>query len=133
MDRTNVKVEFSIFGDQFNPNIITDTLLITPTGTWLKGDPLQKGLTRKETCWELSTEYEESSDINDQIDKIKDLIQDQKDQVITLIRENNLDCKFEVLINIENNAKPAMYLNKDTIKFIYDLGAEIDFDLYIYS
>ncbi|MBT2286961.1 DUF4279 domain-containing protein [Paenibacillus polymyxa] len=133
MERTNVKVEFSIFGEQFDPNIITNTLLITPTGTWLKGDPVRRDLFRKETCWEIATEYEESLDINDQIDKVIDLIQDQKDQVIRLIRKHNLECKFEVVINIENNAKPAMYLNKDTIKFIYDLGAEIDFDLYIYS
>ncbi|MFC9707260.1 DUF4279 domain-containing protein [Paenibacillus sp. NPDC056933] len=133
MERTNVKVEFSIFGDQFDLNIITNTLLIPPTRTWLKGDPIQRDLFRKETCWELATEYEESLDINDQIDKVKILIQDRKDQVVKLIRQNNLECKFEVVINIENNEKPAMYLNKDTIKFIYDLGAEIDFDLYIYS
>ncbi|WP_197031728.1 DUF4279 domain-containing protein [Paenibacillus massiliensis] len=133
MDKTNVKVEFSIFGDQFDPNIITNTLLITPTRTWLKGDPIRRDLFRKETCWELDTEYEESLNINDQIDKVRGLIQDKKDQVIRLIRENNLECKFEVVINIENNIKPAMYLNKETIKFIYDLGAAIDFDLYIYN
>ncbi|MEK4512126.1 DUF4279 domain-containing protein [Paenibacillus anaericanus] len=133
MQRTNVKVEFSIFGDQFDPNIVTNTLLIPPTRTWLKGDRIQRELFSKETCWELATEYEESLDINDQIDKVKNLLQDRKDQVVKLIRQNNLECKFEVVINIENNETPAMYLNKDTIKFIYDLGAEIDFDLYIYS
>ncbi|WP_037282842.1 DUF4279 domain-containing protein [Saccharibacillus sacchari] len=133
MERTNVKVEFSIFGEQFDPKILTQTLLITPTRTWFKGDPIRKDLVRKETCWEIATEYEESFDINDQIDKIKGLIQDQKDQIVQLIKQNNLECKFEVVINIENNIKPAMYLNKDTIKFIYDLGAEIDFDLYLYS
>ncbi|CAM4274726.1 DUF4279 domain-containing protein [Saccharibacillus endophyticus] len=133
MERTNVKVEFSIFGEQFDPKILTQTLLITPTRTWFKGDPIRRDLVRKETCWELSTDYEESLDINDQINKVKALIQDQKDKVVQLIKQNNLECKFEVVINIENNIKPAMYLNKDTIKFIYDLGAEIDFDLYLYS
>lgn len=133
MERTNVKVEFSIFGDQFDPNIITNTLLINPTRAWLKGDPIRRDLVRKETCWGIATDYEESLDINDQIDKVKALIQDQKDQVVKLIEQNNLECKFEVVINIENNLKPAMYLNKDIIKFIYDLGAEIDFDPYICS
>ncbi|ULO08552.1 DUF4279 domain-containing protein [Paenibacillus sp. 19GGS1-52] len=131
MDKTNVKVEFSIFGDGFDPNIITDTLLITPTRTWLKGDYIRRDLFRKETCWELATEYEESFDINDQIDKLKNLIQNRKDEVVKLVRQNNLECKLEVVINIENNEKPAMYLNKETIKFVHDIGAEIDFDLYI--
>lgn len=108
-------------------------MLITPTRTWHKGDPIRKDLYRKETYWELGTKYEESLNINDQIDKVIDLIQDKKDQVRRLMREYNLEYKFEVVINIENNAKPAMYLNKDTIKFIYDLGAEIDFNLYIHS
>ncbi|MBY0216252.1 DUF4279 domain-containing protein [Paenibacillus illinoisensis] len=122
-----------MFGDQFDPNIITNTLLINPTRVWLKGDSIRRDLVRKETCWEIATDYEESLDINDQIDKIKALIQDHKDQVIKLIKQNNLKCKFDVVINIENNISPAMYLNKNTIKFVCDLEAEIDFDLYIYS
>lgn len=133
MDKTNVKVEFSIFGDGFDPNTITDTLQITPTRTWLKGDNIKGDLFRKETCWELATEYEESLDINNQIKKIKNLIQDRKDEVVKLIRQNNLECKLEVVINIENNERPAMYINNETIKFIHDIGAEIDFDLYIYN
>lgn len=132
MESTNVKVEFSIFGDHFDPDIVTSTLLISPTRTWLKGDFIKKELLRKETYWEFATDYEESSDINDQIDKVKNLLQDRKDQIVKLIEQNNLECKFEVIINIENNEKPAIYLNKDTIKFIHDLGAEIDFDLYIF-
>jgi hypothetical protein len=133
MERTNVKVEFSIFGEQFDPNIVTRTLLIAPTRTWLRGDPIRRDLVRKETCWEIATEYEESFDINDQIDKIKGLIQNKKDQIVQLIKQNNLECKFEVVINIQDSSTPAMYLNADTIKFLYELGAEIDFDVYIYS
>ncbi|WP_438348010.1 DUF4279 domain-containing protein [Paenibacillus sp. FA6] len=133
MDKTNIKVEFSIFGDEFDPGIITDTLLITPTRTWFKGDNIRGNLFRKETCWELATEYEESLDINDQIDEIKELIKNQEDEIVKLIRQNKLECKFDVVINIENNVKPAIYLNKEIIKFLHDLGAEIDIDLCIYS
>lgn len=133
MDKTNVKVEFSIFGDVFDPNTITETLLITPTRTWVKGDNIRGNLFRKETCWELATDYEESLDINDQIDKIKALIKNKKEEIRKLIRQNKLECRFDVVINIEKNEKPAMYLNKETIKFFYDFGAQFDIDLYIYS
>ncbi len=33
MKKTNVKVEFRILGDDFNPNVVTDILFIHPTTT----------------------------------------------------------------------------------------------------
>ncbi|MWC27054.1 DUF4279 domain-containing protein [Paenibacillus sp. MMS18-CY102] len=35
--------------------------------------------------------------------------------------------------NIENNDKPAIYLDYDTINFASEIGATINFDYYIYS
>ncbi|MBT2283046.1 DUF4279 domain-containing protein [Paenibacillus polymyxa] len=61
--------------------MITNTLLIALKRAWFKGDPIRRDLLHKETCWEIATDYEESFDIKDQIDKVKALIQDQKDQV----------------------------------------------------
>lgn len=133
MDKSNVKVEFSIYGDKFDPNIITNIIQITPTRTWMKGETIREGLLRKDTCWKLATEYEESLDISVQINKIRNLIQDKKDQIVVLKHTYNLECKFDVVVNIENNEKPAMYLDKETITFIYELEAEVDFDLYVYS
>ncbi|WP_454192818.1 DUF4279 domain-containing protein [Paenibacillus sp. Marseille-Q7038] len=49
------------------------------------------------------------------------------------MRQNKLESKLEVVISIENNEKPAIYLNKETINLLSDLGTEIDIDLYIYS
>ncbi|NEZ45417.1 DUF4279 domain-containing protein [Paenibacillus alvei] len=133
MDKSNVKVEFSIYGDKFDPNIITNTMQITPTRSWIKGEVIREGLIRKETCWELATEYEESLDIYEQINKIRNLIKNKRNQIVKVKDTYNLECKFDVVINIENNEIPAMYLDKEIIKFIYELGAEVDFDLYVYS
>ncbi|QCT01008.1 hypothetical protein E6C60_0283 [Paenibacillus algicola] len=40
---------------------------------------------------------------------------------------------FMIVINIENNDKPAVYLESDTIHFASEIGASINFDYYIYS
>lgn len=133
MDKTNVKVEFSIFGDEINPEVITSTLKIKPTRQWLKGDHIRNDLFRKESCWEISTEYEESYDINDQLDKIIDRISDKESEIHSLLKTYNAECKFEIVIQIENNEKPAMYITRERITFLNDIRASIDFDLYIYS
>jgi len=38
-----------------------------------------------------------------------------------------------IVIEIENNDKPAMYLQKNIIDFSSSIDAEIQFDLYVYS
>lgn len=66
MGKTKVKVEFSIYGEAFDTEDITRILKINPTRRWNKGDHIRGNLFRKETCWEINTDYEESYDINDQ-------------------------------------------------------------------
>ncbi len=68
---------FSITGDIFPVEAITDALNIEPTRTYKKGDIVArrdnpnlvstKKLYRKETDWNLSTGYQESYDINNQL------------------------------------------------------------------
>ncbi|WP_232713349.1 DUF4279 domain-containing protein [Bacillus xiapuensis] len=40
---------------------------------------------------------------------------------------------FFSVIQIRNHEKPAMYLESKFIRFVDSIGAEIDFDLYVYS
>lgn len=41
MDKTNVKVEFNIIADTFNPDIVTQKLKINPTEVWIKGEQIK--------------------------------------------------------------------------------------------
>ncbi|WP_148449870.1 DUF4279 domain-containing protein [Gorillibacterium timonense] len=134
MENTTVMVGFSIYGDEFNPQIITEKLNIQPKKYWLKGDTIPgKPLIRNKTCWSVNTEYQESLDINDQLSEIIDLIQGKSKEIIELMRIHNLEIIISIVINIENNQKPAMYLNKQVIEFLHCINAEIDIDLYVYS
>lgn len=134
LNNTNVKVEFSIIGENFNPNVITENLSIEPTESYLKGDKVKnKDVERKETCWELSTEYEESLDINTQLDKVVSKVINKKDDLIKLIEKYNLEIIVAIVVNVENNEKPSMHFNKEFIKFCNDISAEFYIDLYIYS
>lgn len=133
MERTNIMVEFSIIGDIFPENVVTEKLSLKPSGYYVKGEKI-KNLTsqrRKETCWFLSSGYEESLDINEQLEKIIDMIKNKVSDLKELKEMFELEYKFFIVINIKQNQTPAVYLSSNFIKFAYDIEAEFDFDLYI--
>lgn len=132
MDKTSVMVEFCILGDNFNPEEITLELSIEPTEQYLKGSRNNRNIERKESCWSINTGYVETLYVSELLDILIDKLIDKKDIIQKLKKKWNIDCKFFVVINIENNVKPAVYLEKEVIEFANAVGAEFDFDLYIF-
>ncbi|WP_038705407.1 DUF4279 domain-containing protein [Planococcus sp. PAMC 21323] len=132
---------FSIVGNHFQPEKITEELAIQPTETHVKGDIIKKTSTTTssgtrrwvETDWTLSTGYQESPDINDQLKPLLRSLEGKEKNLIRLKEEYELTYIFMIVIEIENNEKPAMYFEKDIINFASTIDAEIQFDLYIYS
>ncbi|PFS66651.1 hypothetical protein COK41_06750 [Bacillus cereus] len=132
---------FSATGDIFPLEAITETLSIEPTRTYKKGDVVArrdnpnlvftKNLYRKETDWTLSTGYQESYDINNQLHVILKSLEEKTEQLKQLKKKYDLEFLFMVVIQVENNESPAMYLQKEIINFASSIQAEIHFDLYI--
>ncbi|WP_051272153.1 DUF4279 domain-containing protein [Shimazuella kribbensis] len=134
MKKTTVMVEFAIFGDDFSPDAVTEKLSTKPTKCWMKGESIRDmAIVRKETNWSISTGYEESWDINDQLKKLVELLENKRSDLKELKRIYNLEYKFFIVINVENNEKPAIYLENDMIEFANDIKAWFDFDLCIFS
>ncbi|WP_211655806.1 DUF4279 domain-containing protein [Planococcus alpniumensis] len=132
---------FSIIGDQFPLEEITEELAIQPTETYLKEEILNEFTApsssevrrRRETDWTLSTGYQKSYDINDQLKSLLISFEEKQQDLILLKEKYGLSYLFMIVIKIENNKKPAMYLEKDIIDFASKIEAEIHFDLYINS
>ncbi|KWW21932.1 hypothetical protein AS888_05470 [Peribacillus simplex] len=134
---------FSVFGDEFALEVVTDILSIEPTKTYKKGDIIEKinnpNLVstkirrRKETVWTLSTGYQESYDINNQLNTILKSLEGKTKELKQLKEKYSLEFLFMIVIQVENDEKPAMYLQKNIIDFSSLIQAEIHFDLYIFS
>ncbi|GAB6619136.1 MULTISPECIES: DUF4279 domain-containing protein [Bacillus] len=132
---------FSATGDIFPLEAITEALNIEPTRTYKKGDVVArrdnpnlvftKTIYRKETDWTLSTGYQESYDINNQLHIILKSLEGKTEQLKHLKKKYSLEFLFMVVIQVENNESPAMYLQKEIINFASSIQAEIHFDLYI--
>lgn len=133
LDVTNIKVDFVIIGEDFTNNDISNILEIRPTEYYSKGDKVKnKNLYRKETAWSVSTGYEPSLDINKQLSKLISLIENKKKNLIHLKQIHKVDYKFCIVIRIEQNQSPSVYLDSHTISFANEIQAEFDIDLYIF-
>lgn len=88
MDKTKVMAYFSAFGDNVPLEEVTNVLDIEPTETYIKGNVIKTFATKilrgKETSWTLSTGYQESLDINDQLDVILKSLKEKTKELIQL-------------------------------------------------
>lgn len=131
MEKTNIMVEFCIIGDEFDPQEITKNLKIEPTECYIKGSRGDYGFKKKETCWSIDTGYIDTLYISEPFDYLLDRLINVKETIVKLKNNFGLDCKFFVVINIVQDMKPAIYLDKKILDFVNYVDAEIDFDLYI--
>ncbi|MGX1828611.1 DUF4279 domain-containing protein [Paenibacillus taichungensis] len=132
MEKTNIMAEFIITGDYFEPKLITEQIGIEPSGTYLKGEQIDnRDLYRKETCWFLETDYQESFDVNQQLNYLLNLLEPHIEKLKTLRMTHNLNFLFSFSIRVMNNESPAISIEQKAISIAYDLKAEFDFDLYI--
>lgn len=134
IENTTVMVEFIIYGDVFDPHVITNKLEINPTSTTIKG-VIGNGKKRPsiDTSWCLGTLKEESFDINQQLNQVIERIKDKAEILLDIKNKYSVNFVFEIVIEIENNEKPAIYFDTEVLNFINLIKAKIDIDLYIYS
>ncbi|MFJ7830662.1 DUF4279 domain-containing protein [Peribacillus sp. NPDC097284] len=120
--------------------MITDVLDIEPTKTFNKGDVITHpnlvsttSKRRKQTDWILSTGYQESYDINDQLDLLLKSLGGKTEELKQLKKKYDVEYLFMIVIEIVNDEKPAMHLEKNMLDFSSLIQAEIQFDLYVIS
>lgn len=127
-------VEFRVLGDDFLPDIITEKLSICPSKTWFKGDKISnREMFRQYSCWMLNTGYIESLDVNEQIEEIILKLTDKQEILQEIKEEFDVAYRIDIVINIEKNEKPAIFLDTRIIDFTHSINTVIDFDLHIYS
>lgn len=140
MQKTNAKVYFSLFGEEFPIETVSNALGLNPTHSHIKGEEIKRKsnhnvtytrpLYRKETTWELGTEYEETTDLNEQISQVIEEFQNKEETINELCKTYKLECLFMIVLVINDGFTPATYINKEFINIANQIGAEIHFDIY---
>lgn len=133
MERTKVRVYFSLFGDTFPLDYVTEKLGITPSNTYRKGDIIPNRsatLFRKETSWDLDTGYQESLDVNEQLQQIITPLRKKVSIINEIKKIYSVECKFFIVVEIEEGNTPGLYLDTAVINFASNIEAAFDIDLY---
>ena len=128
------RVYFSLDGDDFDPDELTEFLGIKPTSIKRKGYKISGHVPRMNS-WALSTE----NIVNDHIDVFEmargliNCLKSKKDLIIEAKEHFNVSPRFEVVLWLsmdEDVSTPAIGFEVDTIKFLGDVGAFVDIDTY---
>jgi hypothetical protein len=133
---TKFMVEFAAYGSGFDPDDITSILNITPTRTYkdkeLITDFSEDGIVtkEKETCWEVSSEYYETADLDVPLQKNFNQIKDKEPLLKKLKKMHDIDYKFTIVLHIGSD-RPMIGFDKDIVRFAAEIGACFDFDTYI--
>ena len=138
MEQTQVMVYFSMFADEFPLEMVTKHLGIEPTDSFKNGDIIKKispteNYVRSYTCWKLSTGYQESLDVSEQMDMIIAQIGNKSAIINNLKKQFGLECRFTIVIIMNNGFTPGLYLDQSIIAFANSINADFDIDLYANS
>lgn len=120
----------------FDPDLITDKLGLAPLSTGQKGDEYfiwpQKDISKIRNCshWDFEWKLMTNDFIGDLIDKFfKEVITPRLDS----IKEIGLNCettRFLIVQYYYTGHNPGYGFEKEQIKLLADINAEIDMDIY---
>ncbi len=134
INRNHLILRFLDF--DFDPDLITKKLGLEPSSTGQKGDKYfdgpQKEISKFRDCshWDYEWEIATNNFIGDLIDKFfNDIIIPR----LSSIKEIGLNCKtirFIIVQYYYSGHNPGYGFEKEQIKILADLNAEIDMDIY---
>jgi hypothetical protein len=120
------------------PLTITKTLGLSPTETGLKGEEYetggQKKIKRTRECnfWEIETKIITNEFIGDLVDKFAKEIIEQRVEKIRHISATSRT-KLTVVQYYYDGHNPGQFFDRQFVKLLADIGAEIDIDTYCLS
>jgi hypothetical protein len=132
--QTEINIEFTIYGDDFDPHAFAQAINLTPVRLALKGEQTpHKNATYKESFWEYASGYTKSLDFEEVFSKLKLGLEPHLDDIVSFVTSHPVQTKFDIVVKIDNGECPGLFFNKEFLNLVYRLQAEIDIDLYTNS
>ena len=127
---TRIMVSYALTGT-FDPDAVTRFSGISPTKIWRYGDPISNtALTRKHDGWILSTAEKASHDLNERVQEMLSQLHHHADKLRDICRTLELDAEIACVVYVDEEQVPALHLDREIIRQVADLDAEVDIDLY---
>lgn len=134
--QSKISASFTLLGTDFSPEDlepeeITTALGIVPTETWKVGDLISKKATfhHKQNGWSLKSKLEDSATLEDHVESVLEQLKPSWQPLVKMCTRYYTE--IECVIYVFGDDSPAIHFNRETLKRISELNAEIDIDLYI--
>ena len=114
---------------------ISSILGLKPTKSWRQGDQIQRTtLKRKENGWDLSSGISPSEGFEKHLASLIQQIRPSIHKFAQLPSNTEIELSCAVHIHEEGEQSlPWIHLDHKTITILNQLGADVDFDLYVVS
>lgn len=137
MEKGHTYVYFALTGDNFDPQIVTERIDVTPTEKWNKGDKGKYNPTLDYSCWKLSTEKgKECMMVDILVDEVIGQLFDKIEIINELKKQFDLYSVLEIVLYLDTNEKqstPSLGYNLKTIEFLHRTQTVIDVDIYRFN
>lgn len=134
--QSKISASFTLLGIDYNsedlePEEITAVIGIVPTKTWKVGDLISKGATlrHKQNGWSLKSKLEDSATLEDHVESVLERLKPSWQHLVKMCTRYYTE--IECIIYVYGDDSPAIHFNRETLKRISELNAEIDIDLYV--
>ena len=124
---------FKIVGN-FNPDVVSRILNLTPEQTWKIGDFRRNGTMYDFALWEIGRCTEYDIDVENQMRKTIAILQDKIQLLNQIRKENDVNFFLQIVPTIYvGDMNPCLAPPLDVIDFCHATRTEIDIDMYVYN
>lgn len=141
--KTQIRIDLTVFGDNFQIEKFSKKFEIQPTNFWNKGDdiPIEKGLgrqegfssKRKDSAWIYSTGFIKTFEFEDVSNLFVKNFKEKTFLIKNYIDNEGLELKVDIIIEVVDNNTPSLFFNKNFLNVVNELNVEIDTDIYLLS
>ncbi len=129
---TRVSAAIVLTGKNLELSRLTQHIGLNPTKFWSEGEQIQKSkLVYKHDGWMLATNKIETLYIQEPVEELFKKLKPALSRILEAITLFNLEPEIQFVIYAEKQHRPALCLNKEIIRLISELGADLDIDFYL--
>ena len=136
MKKTRIMARYTIYSEEdfFLPEYATEALSIKPSEIKRKGQIIKKTLGElimKESSWSVKTDYEESLDMYNQVNKLIKLLKGKENVICNIHEKYKTRNLFLVVIEVVDREFPYIDIEKTFLDYLNSINAIVRFDIYI--
>lgn len=130
--KTELSAYFTLTNFEVEPEVITNSLNVSPSKTWKKGDLVRPNTNsrEKENGWQLKSNPDSSEELENHIQFIIESLRPNWDKLVKLASSCHIE--LSCVIYIEDEV-PSIHFDRKLIEQLAELKAEIDIDLYDFT